>query len=95
VNASVAAGTSSFSVGDLDDLDSGWAQIFGVGLLVVIGGIFSAANARIGALVLPGVALFLFVIGVLDGVVTVGAIGIAFAVAVGINLISADARVRV
>jgi len=95
VNASVAAGTSSFSVGDLDDLDSGWAQIFGVGLLVVIGGIFSAANARIGALVLPGVALFLFVIGVLDGVVTVGAIGIAFAVAVGINLISADARVRI
>jgi len=92
VNATVVPGPSSFSVGSLDQLDPGWAQIFGVGFLIVMAGIFSRANARIGALVLPGIALMLYITGILDGVVTIGAIAVAFAIAVGLNLISSDAR---
>jgi hypothetical protein len=68
-------------------LGEGWATIFGVGFLIVIGGIFSTANARIGALVIPGVALALNVTGILDGVVTIASVGLAFGFAVGINLI--------
>jgi len=92
ITATVVPGASSFSVGSLDQLDPGWAQIFGVGFLIVVAGIFSRANARIGALVLPGIALMLYITGVLDGVLTVASIGVAFAIAVGLNLISSDAR---
>jgi hypothetical protein len=92
ITATVVPGASSFSVGSLDQLDPGWAQIFGVGFLIVMAGIFSRANARIGALVLPGIALMLYITGVLDGVLTVASIGVAFAIAVGLNLISSDAR---
>jgi hypothetical protein len=95
VSATVSPGASEFSVGDLNQLDEGWAQIFGVGFLIVVAGIFSRANARIGALVLPGIALMLYITGILDGAVTVGAIGVAFAVAVGLNIISSDARGRI
>lgn len=68
-------------------LGAGWTQIFGVGFLIVVGGIFSVANARIGALVIPGIALALNVSGILSGVVTVASVGLAFAIAVGYNLI--------
>jgi len=95
VSATVSPGASEFSVGDLNQLDEGWAQIFGVGFLIVVAGIFSRANSRIGALVLPGIALMLYITGILDGAVTVGAIGVAFAVAVGLNIISSDARGRI
>lgn len=71
-------------------LGDGWAQIFGVGLLLVVGGIFSVANARIGALVLPAVGYVLIVIGVLDGVIALTSVGVAFAVAVGVNLARGD-----
>jgi hypothetical protein len=56
--------------------------------MIVMAGIFSRANARIGAIILPGIALMLYMIGVLDGVLTVASIGVAFAIAVAINLIS-------
>jgi lipopolysaccharide export LptBFGC system permease protein LptF len=72
-------------------LGSGWTQIFGVGFLVVLGGIFSIGNARIGALVIPGVAFVLNVTGILSGVVTLAGVGIAFAVAVGYNVVVASA----
>lgn len=72
-------------------LGDGWAQIFGVGFLVVLGGIFSIGNARIGALVIPGVAFVLNVTGILSGVVTLASVGLAFAVAVGYNLVTASA----
>lgn len=72
-------------------LGDGWTQIFGVGFLVVLGGIFSIGNARIGALVIPGVAFVLNVTGILSGVVTLAAVGLAFAVAVGYNLVTASA----
>jgi hypothetical protein len=72
----------------LTQLDPGWAKIFGVGFLLVFGGVFSVANARIGAVAIPGVALLLNLTGILDGVVTVAAVGATFAVAVGANIVS-------
>jgi hypothetical protein len=63
-----------------------WKQIFGIGFLITIGAIFSRANARIGALVLPGVAALLYVTGILNGAISLLAIGMAFTVAVLINL---------
>lgn len=72
-------------------LGDGWTQIFGVGFLVVLGGIFSIGNARIGALVIPGVAFVLNVTGILSGVVTLASVGLAFAIAVGYNLVVSSA----
>lgn len=67
-------------------LESGWQSIFGVGLLIVLAGVFSLGNARIGALIIPGVALLLFQIGFLSGTVSLLGIGMAFSVAVAYNL---------
>jgi hypothetical protein len=88
VTGSIAAGAEQFPITGLDELDPGWAQIFGIGFMIVIGGIFSRANARIGAIILPGVGLLLYTIGILDGAVTVFSIAVAFALAIAINLIS-------
>jgi len=88
VNGSIAAGAEQFPITGLEELDPGWAQIFGIGFMIVIGGIFSRANARIGAIILPGVGLLLYTIGILDGAVTVFSIAVAFALAIAINLIS-------
>lgn len=71
----------------LPGLDPDWRAIFGVGFLLVLGGIFSVANARIGALIIPGAALALNLTGILTTVVTTTSVGLAFAVAVGINII--------
>ena len=54
----------------------------------MFGGIFSRANARVGALVIPGLGLLLFITGILDGTITVIGVGVAFALAVGINILS-------
>jgi len=91
VESTVGAGVSEFPL--FASLDDGWSQIFGVGFLLVFAGIFSRANARIGALVIPGVALFLFIIGMLDGVVTVATVAFAFAVAVGVNILDSGRSV--
>jgi hypothetical protein len=88
VSGTIAAGTERFPITGLEELDPGWAQIFGVGFMIVVAGIFSRANARIGAIVLPGVGLLLYTIGILDGAVTVFSIAVAFALAIAINLIS-------
>jgi len=88
VNGSIAAGAERFPITGLEELDPGWAQIFGVGFMIVVAGIFSRGNARIGAIVLPGVGLLLYTIGILDGAVTVFSIAVAFALAIAINLIS-------
>jgi hypothetical protein len=82
-----AFGADRFPIGL--PLEEGWATIFGVGLLIVIGGVFSRANARIGALIIPGVALLLNLTGIMSGVVTLASVGVAFAVAVGINVVQA------
>jgi hypothetical protein len=91
VEATVGAGTSQFPL--LTGLDDGWSQIFGVGFLLIFAGIFSRGNATIGALVIPGVALLLFIIGVLDGVVTIATITFAFAIALGVTILESDTRV--
>jgi|APHM01.1.fsa_nt_gi hypothetical protein len=74
-------GASQYPIGL--PLDDGWRQITGVGFLIVLAGAFSVANARIGAIILPGVALLMWMIGFLDGVVTLGAIALAMTIAVG------------
>jgi hypothetical protein len=68
-------------------LDPDWRSIFGVGFLLVLGGVFSVANARVGAIMIPGVAMALNLTGILTNVVTATSIGLAFAVAVGINIV--------
>jgi hypothetical protein len=78
----------------LQNLGQGWQQIFGVGALLVMGGIFSVGNARIGALIIPGAALTLYMIGFLDGVVTIFGVGVAFSVGVAVNLLAGDPGVR-
>jgi hypothetical protein len=67
-------------------LEAGWQSIFGVGLLMMLAGVFSVSNARIGALIIPGAALLLFQLGFLSGTVSLLGIGLAFSVAVGYNL---------
>jgi hypothetical protein len=74
----------------LQNLGEGWQQIFGVGALLVMGGIFSVGNARIGALIIPGAALTLYMIGFLDGVVTIFGVAVAFSIGVAINLLAGD-----
>ena len=79
-------GSNTYPV--LTELDQGWASIFGVGFLIITGSLFSVRNARIGALVIPGVALLLNLVGILDGVVTLASVGLAFSIGIGVNLIS-------
>jgi len=67
-------------------LSQEWKQIFGIGFLMVVAGIFSVGNARIGAVVLPGVAGLLYVTGILNGAITLLAIGMALTVGVLVNL---------
>ena len=74
-------GASQYPIGL--PLDDGWRQITGVGFLIVLAGAFSVANARIGAIILPGVALLMWMIGFLDGVVTLASIALAMTIAVG------------
>jgi hypothetical protein len=81
-----AFGASQFNVGPLP-LGDGWRAIFGVGLLIVMGGAFSVGNARIGALIIPGVAFVLLQIGWLAGTTTVIGVGLAFSVAVLYNVV--------
>jgi len=72
----------------LPGLASEWGQIFGIGLLLVLGGVFSVGNAKVGAVLIPGVALILTIGGILNTVIAPAAVGLAFAVAVGINVVS-------
>jgi lipopolysaccharide export LptBFGC system permease protein LptF len=79
-------GSNTYPV--LTELDQGWASIFGVGFLIISGSLFSVRNARIGALVIPGIGLMLNLVGILDGVVTLASVGLAFSIGIGVNLIS-------
>jgi len=60
----------------------------------VLGGVFSVGNARIGAVLIPGVALVLTLGGILNTVVAPAAVGLAFAIAVGINIINRSRGVQ-
>jgi len=72
---------------DPGDPGGGWGQIFGVGFLLVLGGVFSVGNARIGALIIPGAALLLYQLGFLTGATSLLGIGLAFSIAVAYNLV--------
>jgi len=85
VTGEVIPGQDSFPL--LTDLDDGWATIFGVGLIIVIGGLFSVANVKVGVIVIPAIAAFLFITGILSTAMTGLSIGIAFALGIGYNVI--------
>jgi len=80
-----AFGTQQFNVAS--DLSRDWGAIFGIGFLIVLGGLFSVGNARIGALIVPAAAFVLHIAGIITAVASIGSIGLAFALAVGINLV--------
>jgi len=84
VEGSRPFGAQKFELGS--GLDDGWKQIFGVGLLIVVGGLFSVANARIGALVIPGMAGVLFYAGWMSGVASGAAIVITLALGAAYNI---------
>jgi len=90
VTKTVPVGNNTFQL--LPGLANEWGQIFGVGFLLVLGGVFSVGNAKIGAVLIPGVALILTIGGILNTVVAPAAVGLAFAVAVGINISSSTER---
>jgi hypothetical protein len=92
VTRTVPFGSDSFQL--LPGLADEWGQIFGVGFLLVLGGVFSVGNARIGALLIPGVALVLTLGGILNTVVAPAAVGLAFAIAVGINIINSSRGIQ-
>jgi len=68
-------------------LSQEWKNIFSVGFLLVMAGIFSVANARVGAIVLPGIAGVLYLTGFMTGVTSILGIALAFTVGVAINLV--------
>jgi hypothetical protein len=67
-------------------LSDAWKQIFSVGFLIVLGGIFSFRNARIGAIIIPGVAAMLYAIGFITGAATILGIALAMVLGVAFNL---------
>jgi len=67
-------------------LSGPWKSIFSVGFLIVLAGVFSVRNARIGAIIIPGVAALLYSIGFLTGVATILGIALAMVLAIGYNL---------
>jgi len=79
--------SQQFDISNNFPIDPGWGAIFGVGMLIVVAGAFSFNNARIGALVLPGLALLLWQLGFLSAQVSLLGIAVAFSVAVLYNLV--------
>ena len=49
-------------------------------------GVFSVANARIGAIMIPGVAAMLYAIGFIDGFATILGISLAMVLGIAFNL---------
>ncbi len=71
---------------DLDiPLSQGLQQLLGIGMIFIIGGLFSRRNAAVGAVVVPALAGALFLFGFLSGVVTGAAVAFALTVGVGYN----------
>jgi len=71
----------------LPNLDDGYKTIFGVGFIIVLTGIFSVANAKIGAIIVPAVAGLLFITGILSGAVTGLSIAVAFSIGIAYNMV--------
>jgi hypothetical protein len=86
LNQTVVIGADRFPLGT--GLDEGWQQIFSVGLILVVGGLFSAGNARIGAIVVPAIGGILFYLGWLSGVAGASTVVLALALGAGYNLVT-------
>ncbi|MEF8939624.1 MAG: hypothetical protein V5A22_07235 [Salinivenus sp.] len=93
----IQAGTEAFGAGDFAvqplGLGDGWQSIFSVGMLMILAGLFSVGNARIGALIIPGAAFALYQLGWLTGTTSVLGIALAFSVAVAYNLVQTSGGV--
>ena len=85
VTGTLIPGQESFPV--LPNLDDGYKTIFGVGFIIVLTGIFSVANAKIGAIIVPAVAGLLFITGILSGAVTGLSIAVAFSIGIAYNMV--------
>jgi len=85
VSGTLIPGQESFPV--LPNLDDGYKTIFGVGFIIVLTGIFSVANAKIGAIIVPAVAGLLFITGILSGAVTGLSIAVAFSIGIAYNMV--------
>jgi hypothetical protein len=66
-------------------MSQGLQQILGVGMIFVVGGLFSRRNAAVGAIVVPALAGTLFLVGFLNGVVTGAAVAFALTIGVAYN----------
>jgi len=85
VTGELIPGQESFPV--LPNLDDGYKTIFGVGFIIILTGIFSVANAKVGAIIVPGVAGLLFITGILAGAMTGLAIAVAFSLGIAYNIV--------
>jgi hypothetical protein len=85
VTGELIPGQESFPV--LPNLDDGYSTIFGVGFILVLTGIFSVANAKVGAIIVPGVAGLLFITGILSSAMTGLAIAVAFTLGIAYNIV--------
>jgi len=66
-------------------LDQGIQQVLGVGMVIVIAGLFSTRNAAVGAIVVPLAAGTLWFLGFLSGATTGAAVALALTLGVAYN----------
>jgi protocatechuate 3,4-dioxygenase beta subunit len=66
-------------------LSGQWQSILGIGMVVIIGGLFSTRNAAVGAIIVPAVAGTLWLIGILSGAVSGAAVALALTLGVAYN----------
>ena len=85
VTGELIPGQESFPL--LPNLDDGYSTIFGVGIIIVLTGIFSVANAKVGAIIIPGVAGLLFITGILSSAMTGLSIAVAFSIGIAYNIV--------
>jgi len=85
VTGELIPGQESFPL--LPNLDDGYSTIFGVGFIIVLTGIFSVANAKVGAIIIPGVAGLLFITGILSSAMTGLSIAVAFSIGIAYNIV--------
>jgi len=66
-------------------MSQGLQQVLGVGMVIIVGGLFSRRNAAVGAVIVPLLAGGLFLVGALSGVVTGAAVAFALTLGVAYN----------
>jgi len=83
VSGQLRPGTNRYPVGV--PLDDGLKSLFAVGALLLVGGLFSARNAGVGAVVTPLFAAGFWFVDWLPSGVTIFAIAVALAIGVVVN----------